>query len=268
MVLHPVSTDSPSRFPVSGLHCLPMIVVDDGPDWLLITQPDHARFAGELLRLWRGDGLAEHPRREEIVFAGREHDNGWREADAAPSWDAARGRPHEFTTLPEGDRREIWERGTARFADSRPAGALFVTLHALALLSGRRGDPGWDETLDRLEERRDELREATGLTAEEAAGDYRFVDLADLASLTACSRWTEPFEREWPDGRRHGRFERARGPEPGTLLLDPFPLAGATTFRVPARRIPRRAYAGDADLGGELAAARWGEVAVRVAPAA
>ena len=241
-----------------------MIVVDDGPEWLLITQPDHARFAGELLRLWRGDGLAEHPRREEVVFAGREHDNGWREADAAPSWDRERARPHDFTTLPEAERREIWERGTARFAGSRPAGALLVTLHALALLSGRRGDPDWDETLGRLEERRDGLLEAAWLTAEEAAADYRFVDFADLASLTACSRWSDPFEREWPGGSRRGRFEAGSG----TLRLDPFPLAGATTFRVPARRIPKRSYAGDAELGGELAAARWGDVAVRVAPGA
>jgi len=239
-----------------------MIVVDDGPDWLLITQPDHARFAGELLRLWRGDGLAEHPRREEIVFAGREHDNGWREADAAPSWDRGRGRPYDFTTQPEAERRELWERGAARFAESRPAGALLVTLHALALLSGRRGDPEWDESLDRLEERRDELVEATGLPLAEAEADYRFVDFADLASLSACSRWSDPFEREWPGGRRRGRFDAAAG----TVRLDPFPLAGTTTFRVPARRIPRRSYAGDADLGGELAAARWGEVTVRVAP--
>jgi hypothetical protein len=237
-----------------------MIVVDQGAEWLLITQPDHARFAGELLRLWRADGLAEHPRREEIAFAGWEHDNGWREADSAPSWDRERERPHDFTSLAEAERREIWERGTARFAESRPGGALLVTLHALALFANRRGDPEWDETLTRLDERRDGLLEAAWLTADEAAEDYRFVDLADLASLHASSRWSEPFEREWPDGRRRGRFE----PDTASLRLDPFPLAGATTFRIPARRIPRRRYGGDADLGGELAAARWGEVTVRV----
>ncbi len=48
------------------------------------------------------------------------------------------------------------------------------------------------------------------------------------------------------------------------IALDPFPLAGATTFRVPCRRIPVRAYRGDADLGGELATARWEEMTVRV----
>jgi len=50
------------------------------------------------------------------------------------------------------------------------------------------------------------------------------------------------------------------------LRLSPFPLAGATTLQVPCRRIPNRPYRGDADLGGELATARWGELAVRVVP--
>ncbi|HEX3131324.1 MAG TPA: hypothetical protein VH394_28565, partial [Thermoanaerobaculia bacterium] len=54
--------------------------------------------------------------------------------------------------------------------------------------------------------------------------------------------------------------------EDGTLHLDPLPLAGSTAFRIPCRRIPRRAYRGDADLGGELAGARWEELPVRVAP--
>ncbi len=50
----------------------------------------------------------------------------------------------------------------------------------------------------------------------------------------------------------------------GSLLLDPFPLAGATTFRIACRVIRDRRYAGDADFGTELATARWRQYAVRV----
>ena len=70
-----------------------MIVVPEGATLLLVTQPDHAHLSGELLSLWRAGGLPENPRRADLLFAAREHDNGWREADAAPRWDAARGRP-------------------------------------------------------------------------------------------------------------------------------------------------------------------------------
>lgn len=231
-----------------------MIVYGEETSWLVVTQPDHAHFAGELLALWRGDGLPEHPRRDDILFAAREHDNGWREADAAPRWDGERGRPHDFLSMPWGDRVAIWERGTARFAGSRPYAALLIVRHAWNL---HRSHPAPEraELLSYLEELQEGLLgEVEGGEAELAA-DYRFVDLADSISLTACSHWREPFEHA---GVR-GRFMD------GTMCLDPFPLAGATTFTVPCRRIPRRAYRGDADLGGELAAARWGEMRVRVA---
>ncbi len=233
-----------------------MIVVPEGSSLLLVTQPDHAHLSGELLSLWRAGGLADHPRRDDLLFAAREHDNGWREADAAPRWDAGRGLPHDFMTLPRQDRIELWERGACRFAAARPYAALLITRHARNLFGGRRGEEDWDTFLDFLEDFERSLLEETGAERRDLAADYPLIDLADLISLTACTRRSEPVER-------HGvRIV----PAPGTIHLAPFPLAGATTFRVPCRRIPLRDYRGDAGLGGELAAARWGEMTVRIAP--
>ncbi len=232
-----------------------MIVVDDADSWLLITQPDHAHFSAELLSLFRTDGLPEHPRRDELLFAVREHDNGWRETDAAPRWNSEAGRPHDFLTLPREDRIELWQRGTARYAGEHPYAALLITRHAIQLhQSRRRGEDGWQGLLVYLDELHRGLAEEVGIHDEETA--YRWLDLADLLSLGVCNRWREPF----------GRYGFQAALQDGTLHLDPFPLAGATAFRIPCRRIPRRAYRGDADLGGELAGARWEDLAVRVAP--
>lgn len=235
-----------------------MIVVDDPDSWLLITQPDHAWFSAELLSLFRTGGLPEHPRRVELLFAVREHDNGWRETDAAPRWNAETGRPHDFLTLPREERIELWQRGTARYAGEHPYAALLITRHALQLHQSRRGQDGWQEFLDYLGELHRGLAEETGILDEE--DDYRWLDLADLLSLGVCNRWREPF------GRYGFQAEIRAEPQTFTIHLDPFPLAGSTAFRIPCRRIPRRAYRGDADLGGELAAARWEDLAVRVAP--
>ncbi|MEA2692717.1 MAG: hypothetical protein QOJ16_2104 [Acidobacteriota bacterium] len=234
-----------------------MIVYDEGETLLLITQPDHAHFTGELLALWREDGLPDHPRRADLLFAGREHDNGWRETDAAPHCDSGRGRPHDFMSIPRDERIAIWERGTARFAGSQPYASLLITRHSLTLHSDRRGEPEWQDFFAYADELERGLLEATGATLEEVAADYRFLDLGDLASLVVCNRWSDPFFR-------HGMRGAFAG---GTLHLDPLPLAGATSFAIPCRRIPARPYRGDADLGGELAAARWEEMRVRVAPA-
>ncbi len=234
-----------------------MIVVDLGPELLFVTQPDHAHFAGELLGLWRADGLPAHPRRAEILFAGREHDNGWREADAAPRWNAASGRPHDFVSMPREDRIAIWERGTARYAGSHPYAALLVARHARTLHRDRAGEPDWKDFMDFLQELERGLREETAVAPDEVAADYRFLDLADLISLAALNRAPERFSRHGMTGRRQG----------DTVFLDPFPFAGSTAFAVPCRRISNRSYSGDADLGGELVAARWETVRARIAPA-
>lgn len=233
-----------------------MIVFTEQDSWRCITQPDHAAFAAELLSLWRTEGVPDHPRRADLLFAVREHDNGWREADAAPHWDGERRRPHDFISMPRPARIEIWERGVARFAGAQPSAALRITRHARRLHRDRRGDAEWAGLLEMLDELERGLAEATGATEEEIEADDRLLDRADTLSLAVCNGWSEPFER-------HGVRARLRD---GTLELDPFPLAGATTFRIPCRRIAIRDYGGDAALGGELAAARWGELVVRVAP--
>lgn len=236
-----------------------MIVRNESTHLRVITQTDHAHFAGELLALWRRDGMPDHERRADLLFAAREHDNGWREMDAAPACDPDSGKPYDFRSLPVERRAEIWERGSARFADQHPYAALLVTLHALNLL-GAGGAERWGELIERLGERRDELLATAGVAEETAREDYRFIDLTDTLSLAACEGWDDPFERRAVKGRYDAEIH--------TLYVDPFPLAGTTTFQVPARSIERRAYAGDADLGGELAAARWDELTVRVAPRA
>ncbi|HEV3459152.1 MAG TPA: DUF3891 family protein [Thermoanaerobaculia bacterium] len=245
-----------------------IVAVEDGA-YRLVTQPDHAHLAGEILSLWRADGLAANPRRGEVIFAGREHDNGWREADAAPRC-AADGRPVDFIAMPREQRFEIWERGTARFLERRPYAALLIVRHARELHRARRfepvepvepvepgepGEPGWRELLGRLAKRERRLRREQRISPRALAADYRLLSMADSISLAACAG--RAGELDLPGMR--GRLAA------GTVRLAPLPLAGATTFRVPCRRIPRRPYRGDADLGGELAAARWEDLVVRLA---
>jgi Protein of unknown function (DUF3891) len=237
-----------------------MIVTQLGSDLRLVTQPDHARLAGEILSLWYRNALPTHPRREELLFAVREHDNGWWETDAAPRADPANGRPVAFPDLPDEERRTLWRRGTRRHAADRPWASLLIAEHGLRVHRDRRGDPAWEPFLAELEELRPELLSAAEATVESGGealeADYGWLELADALSLAACGPAGGVVERPGLEASWDG--ER--------LVLEPFPLAGATTFRVACRTIPDRFFRGDADLGGELAAARWTELAVRVVP--
>jgi hypothetical protein len=235
-----------------------MIVVPRDGALEIVTQPDHAALAAELLGLWRRDGLPDHPRRGGLLRAAREHDNGWREADAAPTLDRGSGRPYSFVDLPHATRRELWLRGAARHLDDDPHVALLVVEHGRRLHARWRGESDWQTFLERLDELRAELLERVGIGESELADDYRFIELSDSLSLMLSGGWSEPYAS-------HGY--RARLVDRETLEVAPLPLAGATTFRLAYRAIERRKWNGDADLAVDLASARWRIRPVRVVPA-
>lgn len=231
-----------------------MIIVEEDSGLRFITQPDHARFSAQLLELWRADGLPEHPHRAELLFAVREHDNGWREADAAPMVDQATGKAHDFLTYPEGPRIEIWKRGVERYAESHPYAALLILEHARALHSPT--DDAWSRFLADLEQRRSQQLEELALDEATMRADYRFLRLADKLSLTVCNQWQKPLAFAGYESQAGGDW----------LRLSPFPLTGATTFAIPCRTIPGRPYESDTDLGAKLAAARWESFSLTVEP--
>lgn len=247
-----------------------MIVAPLGSRLLVVTQNDHAHFSGEMLALWRADGLPDHPEREALLFAAREHDNGWAEIDSAPMSHSETGRPLDFMAISRQTRWRIWRLGTLRHTEREPYGALLIVRHALHLHRSQLSDPEWSDVFDEWRQLEEELMEATGASKLDVARDYRWIELTDLLSLAACSRWRREidlhgYRATW---RSADDVEEPSGEivPRGTLHIDPFPLAGATTFRIACRVIPDRRFAGDADLGIELATARWNDYAVRIAP--
>lgn len=233
-----------------------MIVVKQEAGLRCVTQPDHAAVATEILGLWRADGLPEHLRRDELLFAVREHDNGWRETDAAPYVCPTDGSPYAFTELPETRRRELWLRGVNRHVEQRPYAALLIARHAIGIHTDRRALADWSEFFGIVSELQASLTEALEPEPVHVAEDYAWLRLADLLSLQACGALSDRFEEAGYQFERQG----------AQIAISPFPLAGATTFSVPARWIPDRAYSSDTDLAVELAAARWKSFDVRLVP--
>ncbi len=214
---------------------------------LLVTQLHHAALAGAVMAAWRSDGLAEHPEREELLLAVREHDHGWLEPDAAPTVDPATGAPEDFLDAPVGVRQAVWPRGTARLAGAHPYAAALVAYHALNVYRRHRCDPAWQAFFAEME--RAQRAALDRVPAERRAGwpgDYRFLFLGDLISLVFCHGWTQPFEGESYRLRLTGT----------TMEVTPDPFGGGERrLSVPARRIPARRYETDDDLRRTLAAA-------------
>jgi hypothetical protein len=210
-----------------------MIVRPDGSSVLLITQPDHAALAAGLMARWTTRGLIDHERRDSILHAIAEHDNGWREVDASPIVDE-HGALLDFVTAPIAVRQAIWPRGARRLA-ADPIAAALVAEHALYIYRRFHGDPAWTAFFSDMQAIRDEFAAGADLPAADLARDYFFVRMADLMSLAFCAGWTEPQELD---------DTIVRLVDGQTLVVQPDPFEGTTIeFEVAARRLPTAPFA-------------------------
>ena len=76
--------------------------------------------------------------------------------------------------------------------------AALVAQHGLTVYQRFRCDPEWQAFFAALERARQDLLDVTGRGDEQLAGDYAFVRLGDLISLTFCTGWpTEERFAEW-----------------------------------------------------------------------
>ena len=228
-----------------------MIVRRDGSDQLLITQPDHAALASRLMEAWRNDAWPSCDRRSAVQTAIAEHDNGWREPDAAPILDAS-GRILDFITAPDEIRRGVWPRGSSRLA-ATPYAAALVAQHALHVYQRYRERPDWQPFFEEMERiRARTLAGSPPPWQPHLFEDYFFVRMGDLLSLAFCNGWTEPQEERgytlWLAGQR--------------LVVTPDPFGGAEVpFVVSSRRLPDRRFGSPDEARETFAAAPRVEIA-------
>lgn len=209
-----------------------MIIRADGSAAVLITQPDHAHLAWRMMSSFTSRGFATADRRDSILHAIEEHDNGWREVDGAPLV-AEDGRLLDFVSAPADVRQAIWPRGARRLA-ADPIAAALVAQHAVTIYARFRGDPGWTRFFSEMEQIRDRFLMDAGLSAHALARDYFFVRLADLMSLAFCTRATEPLALE----------DHVITLASDTLVVAPDPFAGTTVpIEVPGRRLQAVSFA-------------------------
>ncbi len=212
-----------------------MIVRINGSSQLLITQPDHAALAALVMRQWRAGGLLQTPRLPSILLAVEEHDNGWREVDAAPLVDNATGRVLDFIGAPDAIRREVWPRGVDRLA-ATPYAAALVAQHAVHIYRRYRENPGWAPFFAEMETRRDRHVSACSLTLEDVVREYFFLRMGDLISLTFCNGWTGVQS----DDSGSGYTIHLDGTR---LTVTPDPFEGREVpLKISARELPDRTF--------------------------
>jgi hypothetical protein len=210
----------------------------------LVTQPDHAALARRIME--HCEPLARAPRRESILLAIGEHDNGWRELDEQPAIDA-NGRVVDFMTASTEAKQAVWPRGVARLAAADPLAAALVAHHAVTIYDRFRGDPEWSAFFPEMQTMRDRLLASAGLAVDALLHDYAFVRVGDLISLTFCTKWQDkPSYDRW---KVSGEDDRV------VVTPDPFD-ASEIAIEVSAWELPDRSFESDSAFRESLANAR------------
>ena len=160
--------------------------------------------------------LAARTRRDTILFAIEEHDNGWQEEDASPRVNPVTGDVVDFMTAPAEVRQRVWPRAVARLA-ANPWAAALVAQHAITIYDRHQRDSEWLAFFQQMQSARDEIVRASGVPLADFMADYAFVRLADLISLTFCTGWT--------DEQHIGQWRIQRSGD--RVVVTPDPFAGA-----------------------------------------
>ena len=252
---------------------------DESPQWLLISQVEHARLSGELAekclaRFGAGDRALDDVRHE-LLQAIIHHDDGWAEWEETPQLDAARERPLTFMELPSAEALAVWNRSIEAAREHGELAGWAVAGHFSALLAtvGQNADePAARDWIRTMADKRSDWfaawrkREPSLHTAELAGEALKWLQWFDILSLWPCSQYPvvgeivhktpEPFLNvdNWVLVREiKPHFDFDSRTSSGRVLFSPWPFSEPELcIQAAAHLVPAQRYA----TAEELMAAR------------
>jgi hypothetical protein len=221
-----------------------MLFCNYNSDVLAISQPAHAWISGQLLRAWA------EPLGEPLLLAAEQHDLGWLDWEAAPTFDPETGRPHLFRHVGAATHAPMWTRGVERALAAWGAHvALLISMHG-ALIYRRYMDRHRMSEADALaagnylatqSEREATWTEVLRLDPAAVRRESSLVAFADTLSLALCGGLMAPMSLEAP--AQSGDLIRMeltdRAGRPFEFALAPWPFSGDTlAVEAEARPLP------------------------------
>jgi hypothetical protein len=251
-----------------------------GSDWLLITQHNHARLAGELAA-HIGSHLFEKPIPNESFVQGvMLHDCGWPLHDDHPTLNPA-GQPLDVFETPPAIALKVWSTSVQNALEVDARAGLLVSLHGLALSITATSSPAEKNRqfdlanpksrfeINKFQHRQVEVQESLrkrlglgtdlplqqGLALEsdlpaeqEIIFEFRLLQAMDALSLAICCP-EPPVAQVRPVLARPGGRAlslRVSRSEKQVLHVSPWPFnADQIRVEVPFRRLPAKSFSSD-----------------------
>ncbi|MFB9276163.1 DUF3891 family protein [Cohnella cellulosilytica] len=226
-----------------------MIVAERDGRYVLTTNDDHARMAGQLAGMLGGTALPEQDRREEFVYAVTEHDRAWIGLDEAPVWNDRASRPYSVSDYPMPIRLPHYLKGLEEVASISEYAGLLCSMHYTAIppnaVQGAAGGIG-PKTFAVIAAAKEREKQMLGRLDLDAEG-IRLLEkhLRLLQALDRMSLWisTQQFDEtssgdndpyrlmfgSTEEGFLHDGF-RLRWSARQTVRVEPYPWIGPVTL--------------------------------------
>jgi Protein of unknown function (DUF3891) len=242
-----------------------MLFRDQPSGAIAISQLTHAWISGQILRAWDGN-LSET-----LLLAAEQHDIGWMDWEADPTFNIESGRPHLFREIGASTHAPMWTRGV-----QRAAGAWGIHV---ALLISRHGGVIYRRYTDRHRLSEADAAAAQNylnaqapiemawsraleLEATELETETALLAFSDTLSLALCGELKTPLDVEAPgrDGKTLTFRIAARPQHSFDFVVSPWPFrANELVVEGEARPLPSAGRFSD-----EHAMKTWLELPARV----
>jgi hypothetical protein len=225
---------------------------------IAISQLAHAWISGQLLKAW------DEKFSEPLLLAAEQHDLGWIDWEAVPSFDAHTGRPHLFRDVGAAIHAPMWAKGVERAAAAwgdhvalliSRHGALIYRRYALRHQSAPEDSAAVEHYLGTQTIKQEAWTRRLGFDEAQLTKESGLIAFVDALSLGLCGELRAPLDLEAPD--RNGAMRKLRLTErpgrPFDFVLAPWPFRESALVLVgEARPLPLEGRFGD-----EASMRRW-----------
>ncbi len=242
-----------------------MIRKDIEQGWILINQNDHARLSGEIMACW-GDGEFPKPEpRDEVLFAIREHDSGWREWDSSPKINPVTQLPMNFLEMNSYEQAEIWKRCFKRHSAEHPYASALIALHFGKLneksLNKNSNNGTAKASHSEIVKFVSEMLTINisnldlNYLPQDVQVNLRHVQIGDVISLALCHGWSSIEITDVPLDYKNGRVATIslKSDDGINYVLSPYPFAEPVLrFNIRGRRLKQKKFSNDDQLRQKL----------------